>query len=408
MMIFKRALCYVMIALMLGVSAANGYDTLATDEFYTLTGSLGEGETVSIPTISNKEVLELAAPSAILIERATGELLYEQAADEPRAIASITKIMTMILVMEAIENGKISLQDKVNVSEHAYSMGGSQIWLEPGEELTVDEMLKAVAVASANDAAVALAEHVSGGEPSFVAEMNRRAAELGMVNTVFKNSNGLDEDGHISCARDVAEMSREVLRHELVRKYITIWQEELRGGETELTNTNKMLKSFSGTTGIKTGTTNKAGVCISASAERDGMELIAVVLGCPDSASRFASARTLLEYGFANYELAKTEINPEDVTPIKVKGGIKEYCALQYDIPKSIVVDKGKKEAITFETDIAAALEAPVEKGQTVGTISVYAEGQMLGQYDVFAAESVDRITFGSGWKLLFESLVHM
>ncbi|MEG2938911.1 MAG: D-alanyl-D-alanine carboxypeptidase family protein, partial [Oscillospiraceae bacterium] len=277
---------------------------------------------------ANREELPLDASAVVLVERETGEVLYEKNADEPRAIASITKVMTIILVMEALESGKISLDETVNISEHAFSMGGSQIWLEPGEIFTVNELLKAVSVASANDAAVALAEHVGGSEDGFVSMMNQKAAELGMTKTTFKNSNGLDEDGHISCARDVALMSREILKHELVRNYITTWMDELRNGETQLTNTNKMLKSFNGISGIKTGTTNKAGVCISASAIRNDMELIAVVLGSSDSKARFASAGTLLEYGFANYELAPIKLDMALLTPVEVSLGEEEKCGI--------------------------------------------------------------------------------
>ncbi len=407
-MTIKKIICATLAALLLATPfTVRAYDSGAADDFYALTGSTGD-VSYDLTVFANKEELALAAPSAILVERDTGEVLYEKNADTPRAIASITKVMTMILVMEALEAEKITLDDIVNVSEHAFRMGGSQIWLEPGEQLTVNEMLKAVAVASANDAAVALAEHVSGGEPSFVALMNERAAELGMTQTTFKNSNGLDEPGHISFARDVAEMSREVLRHELVRSYITIWQDHLRGGETELTNTNKMLKSFNGITGIKTGTTDDAGVCISASAERDGMEIIAVVLGCPDSASRFASARTLLEYGFANYELAHIVVDPAELAPIKVKGGETETCALECELPASIVVEKGRAAAVNYEINMAEFVEAPVAAGQQIGAITVLADGEKLGEYPVRACESVGEMTFAKGFAKLFGALMSM
>ncbi len=293
---------------------------------------LGASSPAGADAVSAWTELSMDATAAILVDAATGTVLYERSADAPRAIASITKVMTLILVMEALDAGAIALTDPVTVSEHAYSMGGSQIWLEPGEVMTVDELLRAVAVASANDAAVALAEFVSGSEESFVAEMNNKAAALGMTNTTFKNANGLDEDGHMSCARDVALMSRELLRHELVRDYITIWTDELRGGETELTNTNKLLRTFQDTTGIKTGTTGKAGVCISASARRDGMELIAVVLGSSDSASRFAAAKTMLNYGFANYELAELRLDESYFTPVKVCLGQKQFCEYAVEV----------------------------------------------------------------------------
>ncbi|MEA4912821.1 MAG: D-alanyl-D-alanine carboxypeptidase family protein, partial [Oscillospiraceae bacterium] len=288
-MIYKKLLAAALLAALVCPAFAvyaDGLSASAQEEHI-----LGASSVQTTQAIANAD-LSMDATAAILVDAVTGTVLYEKNADAPRAIASITKVMTLLLVMEALDAGKITIEDEVTASEHAYSMGGSQIWLEPGEVMTVDELLRAVAVASANDAAVALAEYVGGSEEAFVGDMNRRAASLGMTNTTFKNSNGLDEDGHMSCARDVSVMSRELLKHELIRNYITIWTDELRGGETQLTNTNKMLRSYDGITGIKTGTTNKAGVCISAAAARDGMELIAVVLGSSDSAGRFAAAQT--------------------------------------------------------------------------------------------------------------------
>ncbi len=358
--------------------------------------------------VSADASLSLDAAAVILVDSTTGKVLYEKNSDTPRAIASITKVMTLILVMEALESGAIKLDDKVTASEHAYSMGGSQIWLEPGEIMTVDELLKAVCVASANDAAVALAEFVSGSEDEFVAEMNRKAAQLGMVNTTFKNSNGLDEEGHMSCARDVALMSREILKHELVRNYITIWMDELRGGETELTNTNKMLRSYNGITGIKTGTTNKAGVCVSASAIRDNMELIAVVLGSNDSKSRFAAATALLNYGFSNYELAEIKIDNALFTPVKVKCGENQICDYAVDMPKHVVVNKGQAEKLTYEVTIEQQVEAPVTSGQTVGSVRVLCNGEETGLYDVTAVCDIRKIDFKIGWSLLFNALTNM
>lgn len=395
-MAVRRLLAILLCMLALFPSGVFAYESYTADEYYALTGAAPLGSVKE--TFANKQQLSLSSPSAILVESSTGEILYEKAADERRPIASITKIMTLILVMEALESGKISLEDVVPISEHAYSMGGSQIWLEPGEIFTVDELLRAVAVASANDAAVALAEFVGGSKEAFVASMNERAQQLGMTNTEFKNSNGLDENGHLSCARDVAAMSREVLRHELVRNYITIWQDSLRGGETELTNTNKMLKSFSGITGIKTGTTGLAGVCISASAKRDDMEIIAVVLGCSDSKSRFESAKTLLEYGFANYEVAKLAIDPQLMAPIKVKLGEQEICEVECVIPSTAVVEKGKAAAVTLEVDIAQVLEAPVEAGQIVGETSVFCEGQLMCKSEIRAVCEVKKLEFGTAF----------
>lgn len=246
--------------------------------------------------------LEVPCRNAILVSADTGDVLYEKGADDQVCIASITKVMTLLLTFEAIEKGKITLQDTVPVSAHAYGMGGSQIWLEPGEIFTLEEMLKAICISSANDAAVAVAEYVGGSEPVFVQMMNDRAAELGMTNTHFNNACGLDAEGHYSSARDVAVMNIALLAHPAVLHYSGIWMDTLRGGETQLTNTNKMLKNHEGTIGLKTGTTGKAGVCISACAEREGTTMLAVVLGSDNSATRFEAARALLDYGFANYK----------------------------------------------------------------------------------------------------------
>lgn len=352
--------------------------------------------------------ITLDCASAILVEASTGRVLFEKNPAAPRAIASITKIMTMLLVAEAVEAGKFTLEDIVTTTEHAYSMGGSQIWLEPGEQMTVHEMLKAVAVASANDAATALAEHCSGSEEEFVALMNRRAAELGMTNTVFKNSNGLDEEGHLSCARDVALMSRELLKHELLRGYITIWTDELRGGETFLSNTNKMLKSFTGTTGIKTGTTDDAGVCISASAIRDDMELIAVVLGASSSSARFDDAKKLLTYGFSNFELVALDLSAAEDLRVRVRLGLADYCATEYSMPLFVVVEKGKGELVHCEVTCAETLVAPIVRGEIVGEIAVYCDSELLMSCHILAAASVERLTLKSALRLLFEQLCRM
>ena len=252
---------------------------------------------------------DLPCAAAILIDEDSGTVLYEKNADDRRPIASITKVMTLLLTFEALEAGRVRLDDAVPVSEHAYHMGGSQIWLEPGEQMTLKEMLKAICISSANDAAVAVAEYIGGSETAFAEQMNARAAELGMTSTHFVNACGLDAEGHLSSARDVALMSREILlHHSEVRDYCSVWMDTLRGGATQLVNTNKLLKSYTGITGLKTGTTGKAGVCISASAERDGLRLIAVVLGAASGKERFQAATTLLDYGFSHFESAEAEL----------------------------------------------------------------------------------------------------
>ena len=268
--------------------------------------------------------LTITAKSAILTERSTGTVLFEHDADKQMPPASITKVMTLLLVFEAMDAGKFTMETEIVASEHACSMGGSQIWLEPGEAFTVNELLKAAAISSANDACVALGEAVSGSEETFVELMNERAAELGMKNTVFKNCTGLDAEGHLSTARDIAIMSAELLRHPEIKNYSTVWMDSLRGGKTELTNTNRLVRFYKGCTGLKTGSTDGAGCCLSASAERDGMELISVTLGSPNTDERFAAGRKLLDYGFANFALVKMTPPEEYLAPIPVAHGTAE------------------------------------------------------------------------------------
>ena len=269
-------------------------------------------------TIPMSTAPEIAAKSVILMECSTGKVLYENNADESLSPASITKIMTMLLIAEYLDNGNLLLTDKVTASEHAVSMGGSQIWLEVGEQMTVEELLKAVAVGSANDASVALAEHIAGSEEGFVGMMNEKAQTLNMTNTVFKNACGLDEDGHITSARDVAIMSCELLKHDIIKQFTTIWMDSLRDGSTELVNTNKLVRFYSGATGLKTGTTDNAGCCLSASAKRDGMEIVAVVMNAESSNERFTGAKKLLDYGFANWCLSKPEFDESSIKSIKI------------------------------------------------------------------------------------------
>lgn len=357
----------------------------------------------TVSAISEKEI---SAPGAVLIEQSTGKVLFEKNADEKRACASVTKIMTLLLIMEALDNGRITLQDTVITSEHASSMGGSDIWLEVGETMTVDEMLKATVIASANDAAVALAEHLCGSEETFVEKMNQRARELGMKNTVFKNCNGLDENGHVTSARDVAVMSRELLKHKDILKYTKTRISELRDGKTQLVNTNKLLKSYEGITGLKTGTTSKAGACISASAERNGLSLIAVVLGAESGNKRFSDAATLLDYGFANYELIKPEI-PEDIpSEIPVKNGMSDTAKIKAVSDEKILVNKGTENNIIYKLTLPEAADAPVRKGQNIGHITFYSDGKAIAEAPIIAEEEVEKISFTRIFRLLLERLL--
>ncbi|MBQ9737460.1 MAG: D-alanyl-D-alanine carboxypeptidase [Clostridia bacterium] len=335
----------------------------------------------------------VTAPSALLMEATSGQVLYELNADEPLPIASVTKTMTMLLIMEALDFGKIKLSDKVQTSEYAASMGGSQIFLEPGEEMTVEEMLKAIAVASGNDAAVAMAEFIAGGEPAFVEMMNKRAAELGCKNTHFINCNGLDETAeHHSSARDVALISRELLKHPKILDYTTIWMDTLRNGEFGLSNTNKLIRFYKGANGLKTGSTSVAKYCLSASAKRDGMQLIAVVLAAPSSAERFASASKLLDYGFANYSVVNAADKIGSLDKLPVIGGKVDFVTPVADSNASFIVKKGNQDKIDVDISINEPLRAPLSKNQKIGTATMSIGGEKVAVCDILSAEEVSRM----------------
>ena len=351
--------------------------------------------------------LTLNCRAVCLIDQDTGTVLYEKNADQQMPIASITKVMTLLLTFEAIHDGRLTLDTLVPVSEHAYHMGGSQIWLEPGEQFTLDEMLKAICVSSANDAAVAVAELVGGSEPAFVQQMNARAAELGMEHTTFRNACGLDTEGHLSTARDVAIMSRTILNTcPEVLHYTGIWTDTLRGGATQLVNTNKMLRRYNGITGLKTGTTSGAGVCISASATRDGLNLIAVVLGAPSSKDRFEAATTLLDYGFAAWRAAPLPAMEDRPLLIKVRGSAEESVPLEYSaLPESILMPKESAAELTAQLTLPDELDAPVQQGQAVGMVRILAGESVLGEYDICAAADALEMDFGTALGLLWGAL---
>lgn len=356
-----------------------------------------------VSALSDKDI---TAPSAVLMDALTGEVLYEKSPHEIRPCASITKVMTLLLVMEALESGKLSLDDNITASAHAASMGGSDIWLEQGETMTADEMIKATIVASANDAAVALAEHISGTEDEFVGAMNKRAQELKMNDTVFKNCNGLDEDGHVTSAYDVAIMSRELIKHKKILEYSNIWMDELRGGKTQLVNTNKLLKSYKGITGLKTGTTSKAGSCISATAERDGLSLVAVVLGSESGKSRFSDAAKLLDYGFANFTMYTPDVPEEAVTDIIVKNGMCSTVGTSSSAGSQILIKKGSESGISHEVILPAEIDAPVDKGSVIGKV-IYKNGsKQIAEYPVTAVESVRQINFGDIFGIFLRALI--
>ena len=350
--------------------------------------------------------LTITAKSAILMERSTGTVLFEHDADKQMPPASITKVMTMLLVFEAMDAGKFTMETEIVASEHACSMGGSQIWLEPGEAFTVNELLKAAAISSANDACVALGEAVSGSEETFVELMNERAAELGMKNTVFKNCTGLDAEGHLSTARDIAIMSAELLRHPEIKNYSTVWMDSLRGGKTELTNTNRLVRFYKGCTGLKTGSTDGAGCCLSASAERNGMELISVTLGSPNTDERFAAGRKLLDYGFANFALVKMTPPEEYLAPIPVAHGTAETVQPICEEPAAFLLKKGQEAGVEQSVYLPEKLEAPVKAGDVLGRVTVTLNGGEIGGYDIVAAEDVPRMgLFEALKKLLLEAI---
>ena len=352
------------------------------------------------------ENLEIKGKSAILMEPYTKTILYENNIDEKTAPASITKIMSLLLVMEAIDNKTLSLEDVLTCSDHAAGMGGSQIWLEPGEAMTADDLLKATVIASANDATVVLGEAIAGSEEGFVQMMNEKAKTLGMSNTNFINCTGLDAEGHYSTAHDVAIMSCELIKYEHIKRYTTVWMDSLRDGESELVNTNKLVRFYEGTTGLKTGTTSTAGYCLSASAMRDGTEFVAVIMGSEASNDRFESAKKLLNYGFANFSL--TEIHPEKTEAFSVEiddGEKKKFAAIPDGYLKLLLKKNEGKEIIQkvhFEEDI----EAPVRKGDKVGSIDVFMGDEQIGSIDIKAAENVEKMSFFTALKWLLSGLV--
>lgn len=351
------------------------------------------------------ENLQINAKASILMEYNTGKILYEENCDEKLPPASITKIMSLILVFEAIDEGKLSLDTKVTASETAAALGGSQIWLEPGEIMTVDELLRAVVIASANDATVALAEAVAGSEESFVSMMNEKAKQLGMNNTHFINSYGLDAEGHLTTAHDIALMSAELISHDIIRNYSTVAMDSLRGGESELVNTNKLIRYYKGCFGLKTGTTSGAGSCLSATAERDGLTLIAVVLGSPTSKDRFAGAQKLLDFGFANYSFVDYIADTSELKNIPVKGGTVREIVTEVNEKFPLLLKKGQQGNITQKVSITEQLTAPVSRGDTVGYVHVYNGEEELGAIPIVAKNASEKLTYGVCLKRLLISL---
>ena len=347
----------------------------------------------AVETSAIGTVLEIKAKSAILLEPNTGKILYEQNADEKLPPASITKIMSLLLVMEAMDNGAFDLETVVTASEHACSMGGSQIWLEPGEAMTVDDLLRATVIASANDACTALGELVAGSEEGFVSLMNKRAKELGMNSTTFKNCTGLDAEGHITTAGDVAIMSAELIKHEKIKDYSTVWMDSLRDGKSELVNTNKLVRFYKGTTGLKTGTTSTAKYCLSATAERDGLSLVAVIMAGDTSSDRFEGAKKLLDYGFANYSFTKIGAELKENKIAVLKGENKDV-GVKADGNLSLLMPKSSKNNISRTVEWNKNITAPIKKGQTVGFVNIFNGEENIGRIPITAKEDVHKRDF--------------
>ena len=379
----------------------------AFSENYTWTTLDGTLETSASTNdlVENSNPLNLEAGSAILIEQNSGQVLYGYNVHEQLHPASVTKIMSLLLIMEALDSGKITLETQIPCSENAASMGGSQIWLDTTETLSVNDMLKAIAVVSANDCVTALAEYLSGTVDGFVQMMNDKAKELGMNDTTFKNCHGLDEDGHLTSAYDIALMSRELLvKHPQITNYTTIWTDTLRDGKSALSNTNKLVRNYEGCTGLKTGSTSLALYNLSASATRDNLSLIAVVMKAPTSQIRFKNATSLLDYGFTNFSYKSFGNIGDFVGSVSVGKGISNEVRTVYDSSPSFLIKKGSESNITYEISLESSVQAPVTKGQQLGTITYYLNGESFSTISLVAENSIDKINLINMAETVFKS----
>ena len=391
----KRFICFLLSIILIF--------SISTTSFATDKTTVKEDENVAVAkTVITEEEqkklselpVEIKAKSVVLMEVTSGQVLMEYNADTKLFPASVTKIMTMLLVAEAISSKKITLADKVTCSANAATKGGSQIWLEEGELMTVDELLRATAIGSANDAATLLGEYIAGSETAFIDMMNNRAKELGMKDTHFENATGLDDttDTHLTTARDIAIMSCELLKYDFIKDYTTVWMDSLRDGKTELVNTNKLVRFYSGTTGLKTGTTAKAGCCVSASAERDGLHLVAVVMGSDNSNDRFNTAKAMLDWGFSNYSCITPQINKKYSKSISVVGGKEDFVAPKMPKLSPILVKKGEEEKVEIKIEIEDRLEAPIVEKQTIGNIEIIVNGKMASEHKITAKNAVEKL----------------
>lgn len=361
-----------------------------------------------LPVGAGAVEMELNAKSALLMDVSTGTVLYEKNSHERLAPASVTKVMTMLLIMEAVDSGRITLNDTVTASEAASKKGGSQIYLKVGENMPVTDMLKSIAVSSANDCACAMAEHLAGSEGAFVELMNQRAAQLGMADTHFVNCTGLDDAPsaaeHRTSAYDIALMSRELMKnHPDIKKYTTIWMDTVRNGAFGLSNTNKLIRFYQGATGLKTGYTSGAGYCLSATAKREGMELIAVVMGCESSQKRSADCKALLDYGFANYAIVRPGL--KEGRTVAVTLGKQDTVPVELGRREELLVEKAKRTTLSARVEMCESVKAPVQKGQELGLLTVYSDQKQLTQLPLVAAESVDRLTLWDLFRMVLRKL---
>ena len=360
-------------------------------------------------TVSNENSLNLTCGSAILIEQSSRKVLYDHNSHEKLRPASVTKIMTILLIMEAIDSGKLNYTDQIPCSENASSMGGSQIWLDTKETLSVDEMLKAICVVSANDCTVAMAEYLAGSEENFVNQMNAKAKELGMNDTIFKNCHGIDEDGHVSSSYDIALMSRELLeKHPNITKYTTIYMDSLRDGKSELVNTNKLVRNYKGATGLKTGSTSLALYNLSASATRDDLSLIAVIMKAPTTKDRFAEATKLLDYGFANYNYKVLGKANDVVKDVSVSKGVSSSVSAVLEYDSGTLLPKGADTNIVQNINVPDTVSAPIKKGDKLGEVVYTLNDETISTIDVIANEDVDKIDFFNMTKHIFNRWLNM
>lgn len=398
---YKFLCCFILLVIVLSPMTL----AYSTSYSWSVLDSSIETSAQSSANIQNDNFLNLDAESAILIEQNSGQILYSHNIHEKLHPASVTKIMSLLLIMEALDSGKITLETQIPCSENAANMGGSQIWLDPRENLSVNDMLKAIAVVSANDCVTAMAEYLSGSTENFVKMMNEKAKELGMNDTNFVNCHGLDEDDHLTSAYDIALMSRELLtKHPQITNYTTIWTDSLRDGKSALSNTNKLVRNYSGCTGLKTGSTSKALFNLSASATRNDLSLISVIMKAPTSAIRFSNASTLLDYGFNTFSYKSFATKGEVFKSIPVTKGTADTINAIYESSPSFLIKKGEESSITYEINLPESIQAPITQGQQLGTISYYLNNDKIAEVSLIAENSINKISFINIMKSLFSN----